>query len=135
MQVSRHVVYDIRDEVMLSAINLKLPIGSSRVKKFTSRFIGPFTMTDMVANGLAYTQATPSHGLASDISCWFTEAIHYSIVTRRPLNPISSRTATNNGKWKLSLITAPRAAGENHPTSLSGLGSPVARTLGFQLAS
>jgi hypothetical protein len=46
---------------VLSTINLKLPIGSSRVKKFTSRFISPFTVTDIVANGLAYTLKLPSH--------------------------------------------------------------------------
>jgi Chromo (CHRromatin Organisation MOdifier) domain len=55
----RHIVYDIGDEVMLSTINLKLPIGSSRAKKFTSRFIGPFTVTNIVANGLASTLKLP----------------------------------------------------------------------------
>jgi hypothetical protein len=44
---------------MLSTINLKLPIGSCRVKKFTSRFIGPFTVTDIVATGLAYALKLP----------------------------------------------------------------------------
>jgi hypothetical protein len=57
----RHVVYDIGDKVMLSTVKLKLPIGSSRVKKFTSRFLGPFTVTDIVANGLAYTFKLPPH--------------------------------------------------------------------------
>jgi Chromo (CHRromatin Organisation MOdifier) domain len=60
-QSRRHVVYNIGDEVMLCTRSLKLPIGSSRVKKFTSRFIDPFTVTDIFANGLAYTHNLPPH--------------------------------------------------------------------------
>jgi hypothetical protein len=46
---------------MVSTRNLQLPIGSSHVKKFTSRFIGPNTVTDIVANRLVYKLKLPPH--------------------------------------------------------------------------
>jgi hypothetical protein len=56
---------------MLSTRTLKLPTGSSRVKKFTTRFLGPFTDTDKVANGtprvqcaLLFFSLCPSHWCA-----------------------------------------------------------------------
>jgi hypothetical protein len=124
-QARRHVVYNIRDEGMISTRNLKLPIGSSRAKKFTSRVSVPFTVTDIVANGLAYTNKLLTHmGLHLTFHAGLLKPnLRGSRINRdaRPLNPTSSRTATKNGKWKPSSITAARAAGENQPTSLSGV--------------
>jgi hypothetical protein len=60
-QSRRPVDYSIGDELMVSTRNLQLPIGSSHVKKFTSRFMGPNTVTDIVANGLEYKLKLPPH--------------------------------------------------------------------------
>jgi hypothetical protein len=110
---------------MISPRNLKLPIGSSRAKKFTSRASVPFTLTDIVANGPAYTLKLLTHmGLHLTFHVGLLKPyLRGSRINRdaRPLNPTSSRTATKNGKWKPSSITAARAAGENQPTSLSGV--------------
>jgi hypothetical protein len=46
---------------MLTTRNLKLPSESSREETFTSRFIIPFTVTDVVPNGLSYTFKLPIH--------------------------------------------------------------------------
>jgi hypothetical protein len=72
----RHVVYDIGDEVMLSTINLKLPIGSSRVKKIYFKVYWPVHRDRHSRQRTSiHTHITPSYGLASDVSCWLAEAI------------------------------------------------------------
>jgi hypothetical protein len=57
----RHVQFQIKDSVLLSTQNLRLPVGTTRAKKFSSRWIGPFSVVDRIADGRAYRLDLPSH--------------------------------------------------------------------------
>jgi hypothetical protein len=41
--------------------NLRFPVGATRDKKFASRWIGPFSVVDRIADGRAYRIDLPSH--------------------------------------------------------------------------
>jgi hypothetical protein len=57
----RDVHFQIGDSVLLSTQNLRLPVGTTRAKKFASRWIGPFSVVDRIADGRAYRLDLPSH--------------------------------------------------------------------------
>jgi hypothetical protein len=101
-QSRRHVVYNTGDEGIKSIKNMKLPIGSSREKKITSTFTGPFTLTDIVANGLACTLKLPPHmGLHPTLHVGLLKPyLHDSRFNHDAPSPqpASSRTATKNKK-------------------------------------
>jgi hypothetical protein len=49
----RDVRFQVSDMVLLSTRHLRLPLGFTRVKKFASRWIGPFKVLASVADGIA----------------------------------------------------------------------------------
>jgi hypothetical protein len=57
----RHVQFQIGDSVLLSTQNLRLPVSTTRSKKFASRWICPFSVVDCIADGRAYRLDLPSH--------------------------------------------------------------------------
>jgi hypothetical protein len=50
----RDVRFQVNDMLLLSTRHFRLPLGSTRVKKFASRWIGPFKVLARVADGRAY---------------------------------------------------------------------------------
>jgi hypothetical protein len=56
----RDVRFQVNDMVLLSTRHLRLPLGSTRVKKFASRWIGPFKVLASVADGRAYKLELPT---------------------------------------------------------------------------
>jgi Chromo (CHRromatin Organisation MOdifier) domain len=115
----RHVVYDIGDDVMLSTINLKLPIGSPRVKKFTSRFIGPFTVTDIVANGLAYTlKLPPRMGMHATFHVGLLKPyLHDSRSNRDAPSPQPDIFEDGHEEWEVEAIVEHRSASRGREPS------------------
>jgi hypothetical protein len=57
----RDAQFQIGDSVLLSTQNLRLPVGTTRAKKFASRWIGPFSVVDRIADSRAYRLDLPSH--------------------------------------------------------------------------
>jgi hypothetical protein len=50
----RDVQFKIGDSILLPTQNLRLSVGTTRAKKFVSRWIGPFSVVDRIADGRAY---------------------------------------------------------------------------------
>jgi hypothetical protein len=46
----RDVQFQIGDSVLLSTQNLRMPVGTTRAKKFASRWIGRFSVVDRIAD-------------------------------------------------------------------------------------
>jgi hypothetical protein len=57
----RDFQFQIGDSVLLSTQNLRLPVGTTRAKKFSSRGISPFSVVDRIADGLTYRPNLMSH--------------------------------------------------------------------------
>jgi GNAT superfamily N-acetyltransferase len=57
----RDLQFQVGDLVLLSTANLKLPLGTKRVKKLAPKYIGPFEVLERVADGRAYRIDLPSH--------------------------------------------------------------------------
>jgi hypothetical protein len=57
----RDVQFQNGDSVLLSTQKLPLPVGTTRTKKFSSWWIGPFSVVDRIADGLAHRLDLPSH--------------------------------------------------------------------------
>jgi hypothetical protein len=57
----RDVQSQIRDSVRLSTQKLRFSVGTTRAKKFASRWIGPCSVVDRIADGRAYRLDLPSH--------------------------------------------------------------------------
>jgi hypothetical protein len=49
-----YVQFQIGRSVLLSKQNLRLPVGTTRAKNFASRWIGPFSVVDRIADGRSY---------------------------------------------------------------------------------
>jgi Chromo (CHRromatin Organisation MOdifier) domain len=60
-QQRKELQFQVGDLVLLSTANLKLPLGTKRIKKFAPKFIGPFAVLERVAEGRAYRIELPSH--------------------------------------------------------------------------
>jgi hypothetical protein len=57
----RDLQFQVGDLVLLGTANLKLPLGTKRVKKFAPKFIDPFEVLERVADGRACRIDLPSH--------------------------------------------------------------------------
>jgi hypothetical protein len=57
----RDVQFKVGDSVLLSTPNIRLTVGTTRAKKFASRWIGPFSVVDRIADSRAYRLDLPSH--------------------------------------------------------------------------
>jgi hypothetical protein len=57
----RGVQFQIGDSVLLTTQNLRLPLGTTRAKKFKSQWIGPCSVVDRIADGRAYRLDLPSN--------------------------------------------------------------------------
>jgi hypothetical protein len=55
----RDVRFQVNDMVLLSTRHLRLPLCSTRVKKFASRWIGSFKLLASVADGIEYKLELP----------------------------------------------------------------------------
>jgi hypothetical protein len=66
--------FQVGDLVLLSTANLKLPLGTKRVKAFEPKFIGPFEVLEQVADGASIpNRSTVTYAIASDVSCVFVQ--------------------------------------------------------------
>jgi hypothetical protein len=57
----RDIQFQVGDLVLLSTANLRLPLGTKRVKKLAPKFIGPFSILERIAEGRAYRLELPPH--------------------------------------------------------------------------
>jgi hypothetical protein len=57
----RNVQFQIGDLFLLSKRNLRFPVGTTRAKKFASRWIGPFSVVDRIVYVRSYGLDLPSH--------------------------------------------------------------------------
>jgi Chromo (CHRromatin Organisation MOdifier) domain len=57
----RDIQFQVGDFVLLSTANLRLPLGTKRVKKLAPKFIGPFSILERIAEGRAYRLELPPH--------------------------------------------------------------------------
>jgi hypothetical protein len=57
----RDIQFQVGDLVLLSTANLRLPLGTKRIKKLAPKFIGPFSILERIAEGRAYRLELPPH--------------------------------------------------------------------------
>ena len=102
----RDIEFQVGDSVLLSTHNLRLPVGTTRVKKFASRWIGPFTILARIADGRAYRLDLPSHmHLHPTFHVSLLKPyIHDANASRLRPEPQSDLFADGHEEWEVSAV-------------------------------
>jgi transposase InsO family protein len=109
----REVTFQVHDLVLLSTRHLRFPLGSTRVKKFASRWIGPFKVLASVADGRAYKLDLPG-------TMPLHPTFHVSLLkpyvpnthpSRLQVPPTSDLFADGHEEWEVECILSHRWRG------------------------
>jgi hypothetical protein len=93
----RDVQFQIGDSVLLSTQNLRLPVGTTRAKKFSSRGISPFSVVDRIADGLTYRPNLMSHMNLHPTFHISLLNFMFTIISRVVFFPLQCRTYSRTG--------------------------------------
>jgi hypothetical protein len=102
--------FQIGDYVLLSTHNLRFPVDTTRAKKLASRWIGPFSVEDRIADGRAYRLDLKSHAhLHHTFHVRLLKRyVHYNQPSRIRRAPMPDLFEDGHEEWDVSAIVSHR---------------------------
>jgi hypothetical protein len=112
------VQFQIWDSVLLSKQNLRLPVCTTRAKKFASRFIGPCSVVNRIADGHAYRLDLQSHMHLYPFFYVSYLNVMSTIISRLVFVSLRCRTYSRTGMRRGNLMLLCRTDGGPHIYSI-----------------